>query len=850
MGLPSFVIYPASEHDNDGIERDTIDVNVAKGLEVEGSHTIGLTQFPVEASYTTIVNDGKADYLSLPVIDEYQDVKNFFARPRLIASGTFEAVRTTLSYLDIREPVTQYWPTAAKDRLNGVYGYRCTIKFTVTAAATPFQQGLAVASFHYGSNFGNPLMSYPRLFPALTTNLPHARLNLSDQTMCELSIPYLSPYEFFEFANSAAAGGDGEGTLYPYGQFLLSQVLPYATLNLANPQWRIYMSLHDMELFGAVPVTVGTVVPQSGDKAKSVKHVNVAQEKEVKPKGGKYISTAGKVVTGGALVGALGGAIAGNPQFSEKCLKSALIANSVTKTAESMGYSKPVDQVAPEKVFATETTDEWHIDMASNARVVGPFQSNKLVVDEEVAGVDVDEMDFDFCLKRYCQAFVGSMKTSDTAGTVLYATNLCPTSLWFRSKPDARPGGNLAMPISAPVTANCFLPTTLCYVSQMFKYWRGSIKFRFTFAKTRFHAGRVLASFVPATFDTISSGVLSNAVPSPEISGGLVQPFQYSTIFDLKDDSVFEFEVPYVSARPFISTLGTVGGVTLTVLDPLLTTGESATYITYLVEACAGDDYQLSNYIGSGLAPANTYNSESLVVYQSGLADEGVEVYTSGERFNSLKQLAMIPYSVRFPLATSTSTITSLPPFYYAPITVAAVPMPNTTTAYANCSAQNLVARMFVYCSGSTTYGYYGGLVNGIVASFIQNSYDFNNPTPTAADTRNKTGAHKPRVLKTGYNATMVAKAPSYQKFSIMPVNSYFQAAFAPGVSTVNGSIFAPATYSLEIRNPLGTSSDSVLTYAAGDDARFLAYRGPPPCWLLQSTQTANLDSSAYGNWN
>ena len=34
-----------------------------------------------------------------------------------------------------------------------------------------------------------------------------------------------------------------------------------------------------------------------------------------------------------------------------------------------------------------------------------------------------------------------------------------------------------------------------------------------------------------------------------------------------------------------------------------------------------------------------------MVVYQSGLVDEGVEVYTSGERFNSVKQIAMIPYS-------------------------------------------------------------------------------------------------------------------------------------------------------------------------------------------------------------
>ena len=158
-------------------------------------------------------------------------------------------------------------------------------------------------------------------------------------------------------------------------------------------------------------------------------------------------------------------------------------------------------------------------------------------------------------------------------------------------------------------------------------------------------------------------------MPAPEISSGLVQPFQYSTIFDLKDDSVFEFEVPYICARPFMSTLGTTGGVTLTVVDPLLVTGETSSEVAFLVEVCAGRDFQLADFIGSGLGPCSTTaGATSMVVYQSGLADEGVEVYTSGERFNSVKQLAMIPYSTATSFPGAASYITALPPFYYAPV--------------------------------------------------------------------------------------------------------------------------------------------------------------------------------------
>jgi hypothetical protein len=107
----------------------------------------------------------------------------------------------------------------------------------------------------------------------------------------------------------------------------------------------------------------------------------------------------------------------------------------------------------------------------------------------------------------------------------------------------------------------------------MFRYWRGGIKFRFTFAKTKFHGGRVMVAFVPATYDTATNAVLSNPVPAPETTGGLVQPFQQSAIFDLKDSNTFEFHVPYISARPWLSTFGTVGGVTMLVMDRLVTSG-------------------------------------------------------------------------------------------------------------------------------------------------------------------------------------------------------------------------------------------------------------------------------------
>ncbi len=854
MGLNDVVIYPAnSNNDTNFVDRDNVVESEQGGLQVTGDHVLGLTTFPVEEVYSTEIDAGRPAYAAVDVNAEYQDVKKFFERPRLIGAGSLSTVRGVLGYLQVSEPISEYWPAAAVNRLNGVFGYRCTIKFTVTVAATPFQQSLLALSFQYGAHNGSTNNLARHNFPALVTNLPHARINLADQTMCEVSIPYISPYEFFELGNVPAAGGDNASRVYSYGVASLNQVLPYYTLPSGAPSYKIYISLHDMELFGAIPVATNTVIPQSGGKVAKINGVAKAQEEERKPKGNKFVSTTAKVATAGCLLASVGNALSDNPDGAAKYLQSATVCNSVAKSAESMGYSKPVSLESHDKVFASETTHDFNVDMPSNAVVAGPFQSNALVINERVSGTDIDEMDLDFVLGNYCQAFHGSMSTADAGGTVLYATNLCPTSLWFRSKPAARPGGNLAMPASAPVGNNCFQPTALCYFSQMFRYWRGSIKFRFTFAKTKFHAGRVIAAYVPATFDTVATGVLSNTVPAPEIGGGFVQPFQYSTIFDLKDDSVFEFEVPYVCSRPFLSTLGTSGGVTLSVVDPLLVTGETSGTIDYLVEVCAGSDYRLSDFIGSGLGPCSTISGPTgLVVYQSGLEDDEILQYTSGERFNSLKQLAMIPHMSVVDVSPGSASITAMPPFYYCPTFSPSASMPNTTSAYAACATSNLIARCYAYCSGSTMYYGYSSTPAGVFGTLSQNVYDRSNPIPTTSDTRNKTGAHKPRVIKSGYNATIIAKAPSYQKFSMIPCNSVnWNANYVPSTAPINGSNFAPASYRLELSNISSTIIARLsMGYAAGDDARFFAYIGPPPVWLLQSTQTSNLEASAYGNWN
>jgi hypothetical protein len=762
------------------------------------------------------------------VDQEYQDVKRFFERPRLVTAVSASTTRNFIYGTDITEPISQFWPAIAANRLNGVLGYKATIKFTVTVAATPFQQGVIVAAFQYATWDGANRSMNRTKFSQLCTNVPHARLDFADATMTELCVPYCSYRNYFDIANTVSGGGDNAA--HRYGAFAINQILPYATLSIAAPTIRLYISLHDMELFGAVPVTLSAVLPQSG--------LAEAAEKETR-----------------ALVKNTGTAVRtmmGVPKISPALHKAAWLVDKVANVASSFGFSKPIDELPIRRRWATGYTYDGNVDQPSEAFVAGPYQSNRLVFDSKVTPSPVDEMSLKYVLGVYGQSFVGTLSTSDVGGTPLYATNVCPTSFWFKTN-SGRPGGNTALPVSSSLTTNAFAPTTLCYISQMFRYWNGSIKFRFHFCKTKFHAGRLLAAFIPATYDTEGPAVLSNPVPTPENAGGLVQPFQYSKVFDLKDNNVFEIEVPYISSRPWISTLGSSGGLSLTVLDPLISSGETASTITYLVEVCAGDTFDLGSYFGNGLIPFVGLNpTGTIATLQSGIDvnnDEDVTQYTMGEKFSSIKELIQIPNTVTIQKAASGSGTSQTPCFPHwtvAPRFTYSIPAATTTSAYFTKSHHVALSSLYSFFSGGTIYNFYntmGGI--GFLAQVGIAAQDSALIAPVAS-TRSRALGSLPKVIVDNNGVTHF-KLPSYQKAIRNPVEgSYTATNWALGDSTLDyqpdSTINSYATFN--ILNCFNTRTATNIGLAAADDSTLLGFIGPPICMLLQSTQTTDPEAA------
>lgn len=811
-----------------------------ESLSLNDTHTLGLAQFSNEATQSVEVSSGHGSELAIMPDDAYQDVKRYFERPRLITKIN-AATTVTSPYVDsFRDPVTEYWPAVAVNRLNGVYGYRATIKYTLTLASTPFQQGMAVLSFQHGTDSTQPKRA---VFPPLAMNLPHARLNFADTTIAELTIPYLSPWDFFELNNSAAQGGDTR--FYEYGTVAVTQIMPYRVVpGDTPPKYSLYVSLHDMELFGATPTVFNAIIPQSGSSALSTMNKE-AKKSKVVSKSLNTVSKAADVVTKVAAYTGIPflGATAGTVSWLSKKLAGG---------AKAFGYSKPIIEAPPARSHFSSGAMSSCIDTEDVAVPVAPFASNRLDV-STVTGCEVDEMSLPYVLSNYSLCFQGVVDTTYADGTFIYASRVCPTNYWYRTNAGL-PGGNLPLPPSSTLTTNAILPTTLCYVSQAFRYWRGSIKFRFTFAKTKFHAGRLVATFVPNTSDVISNEIPSAIVPLPEVANGGIQPFTTSAIFDLKDDSSFELEVPYMCARPWLSTGGSVGGVSLAVLDAVRTTGQTTSAINFLVEVAAGPDFELANYCGTSLVTPTGANIDSQVIvaqaaeHDAEITDDSIaEVcqYTMGEKITSMKEIIQVPtYSARTFAAPAAPNY----PLHHWSYNVRAsygVPFPysGAPNTYIN-SGGNFAASMYAFVSGGTMYR---ANVNGVPCSL--SIRQFGNPgnfnPATVGDPRDKGNGPLPVHFHSGTAATCLhAKCPTFQRTRIIPVHS---AAFFPGTpltaapSLSYANIYINSNWVLTASAPNTAVVTLALGVSAADDAKCHQFIGPPPVILLASTSTSNI---------
>lgn len=803
------------------------------GMSISGqAESTGVTTFANEACEGVEIFSSYKPSTLVMAQPDLQDLKAYFSRPRLINRAAFNlGVRgwEASSIMDATSFVTNFpqW----YQRLSGVFAIRFKLHFRVQVACTAFHQGVYVLNWQY-EDTGVSTTQFSRGSRAETcTNLPHTRLDLTESTMAELSIPFLWHAEYYPVKATNLSATQ------TYGTFYLTSVLPtIAVASLNAPTYEVYTYLTEVELFGADNNTTTTINLQSGGTASLI-------HKEVKD---NHLLSRGF-----SAVGKIGSFVVNKvPSLASVAGPVAWAADIAAGVARYFGYSRPMIQDPPMRVNRSLYASESNVDVPMAGYVCGTMQSNTLAVTPEFGGTDVDEMAFSYIKSQYSQICYGLVTTSDTHNKVIYATPISPVCFWFRA-PATAPYCNLLVPASSAnlisQSGNGFMPSSLMHLASFFRLWRGSIKFRFTFAKTKFHGGRYMISYNP---DSVLKTIPTNysTVDGPEVVSTLVQPYGYSKIVDLKDGNIFEFDVPYLSEAPYLSYESSSGGLSVVCIDPLQASASVTSSVPFIVEVCGGSDFDVADYGGPYYVPSP---SATIYTQSGGSATVKTAVtepssITIGERLMSVKQIIQIPWWGKYTQGSGTTVDTSIAPWFtnlcYSNIAAGlALPMSSTISVAGGGNAAGHWARCFVFAKGSTDVHIYG--LGGTVCYLEQRPQTYRSAsTRTKAYVGRPFTGSTPKIITNGEHP-IHARLPAFSTYVRTPVNAYDTVGFLPYNSPADANTAWRAHHDM-VRAYAGGSALSVyIARAAGDDAALAHYIGPVPQYIPNAANTNFLDT-------
>lgn len=778
---------------------------VIDGVQVPNEDTItGKNVTQVDACEEVMVLDKLSHFISVENKD-LQDLRAYLSRPRILATGLLDSSLEPYN-LDISANTLVTIFPDLPTRLRGVQGLRGTLRFDLQVNTTPFHQGLALLSWQY-----QPFTKFNRAKAYYAApHLPHVRLNLEDTTKVQLDVPFCGRYDFWPVNVTSS-----DNTLSEiYGTLGLTQMLASSS-PAGFPTYKIMCSLHDIELVGVAPEVYTTVTVQAGYNAEKQKPLStgVALASKGLSFVGKYVPSLASITEPASwFLGATSGAL------------------------KAFGYSKPTSVEPPHQMIRFGNACEESADTPFVGHVLGLSRDNYLAVDGGIANTNVDEMAISHILSLPSFIFVGTFDVSYGINTGLYSTPISPCCFWFRNVANTPNVGNIPITtISLFSNQGAFYPSNIFALAQNFRDWHGSIKFTVSFAKTKFHGGRILAVYSPSP-DQFSPSATRNFTRT-SVGGSPVQPFGYSAIWDLRDGSTFEFVVPFVSNVHWRGFWESTGTFNMLVYEPLLCPSTVTQKIDYSIEVSALPDFELAvpHNINYPLLDAPPTGKLIMVQADVGTVDlvsnnlklDGISQYTIGEVCRSVKTLIETPG----PVGNSDTNIVAnnFLPLYPWWVTRDDMQLlgPSYSTYFSKC---------YTWATGSTDY--HSALLGSTTSSFTVN-YAGPNGNDTGTDYAGISPllpSNQLVIQPIGQNSVHV-RLPAYQTYPKVAIgDTLFNFAQFWGANPSASGVAGNRVKALAFLNIVFSSNCKVVTRInAGDDARLMGYIGPSLAFITSA---------------
>jgi len=522
------------------------------------------------------------------------DLKNFLSRP--IKIGNIDWTVGSQFNQAIAPWESFFSDSRVQEKIKNFLLVRCSLVVRVQINGTPFHYGKLLVSY-------NP---YYKVGGVVTDNLdktagnvgqflcarsqrPHITVDPSTSEGGELKLP------FFCHQNALRVPVINDFTDMGTLDFDSFTILRHASQGTTNVTITVWAHAEDVVL--TVPTIAGAFTPQADEYQ------------------------ADGVISGpAAVVSNIAGRLRDAPVIGKFAMATEYAAKAVGSIAKLFGFSRPVILDQPTFVRPRPLANLANTNIKDVADRLTLDAKQELTIDPRTVGLgDVDEMSIANIAKRESYFTRFTWLTTDAHETCLFAACVTPRIETYQS-------------VVGPPAYEINHPTTVSFVSTPFRYWSGTLKFRFQFIASRFHRGRVRIVYDPYGTSICTNADSYNVAFQKvvDLSAGMdvtvefpwaqAEPYKLTTMTPAEMGTETHKPSFTDTARPDAAWATTMSGhldtsngfLAVWVLNELNAPDPSATDpIEVLVSVSAGDDFEVAAPLASEMQKAKAFVAQS-----------------------------------------------------------------------------------------------------------------------------------------------------------------------------------------------------------------------------------------------
>lgn len=387
---------------------------------------------------------------------------HFFSRPIKVFEQEW-GTGTTLAF-DF-DPWSEYFNN--KRVVNRIANYnllRAKLHVKVVINGNGFQYGRAICAYQPLDGFDD-LSTFSALVPSdlvQTSQLPHIYLDPTTSTGGEMELPF---FYFKNYMSIPEADWQAMGQLY----FRSLNSLQHANGATDQVTISIFAWASDVSTSVLTSQNPLTISAQSG------------KESEI-----DEANRTGVISGPASAVAKISNALSVLPPIRPYALATSEAAGAVARVAKSMGYCRPAVTKNPDPLRPTPTSHLAATDVPDTALKLTIDDKQELSIDPRIAGLGPsDPMSIKEIAKResYLTKFAWNIGTAPE--TLLWNARIDPVT-WAE---DTGPPQSFHFP-------------ACCMAALPFKFWTGSMRFRFQVVCSAFHKGRLKIVYDPNFLDS------------------------------------------------------------------------------------------------------------------------------------------------------------------------------------------------------------------------------------------------------------------------------------------------------------------------------------------------------------